>query len=386
MNNLDDLLKTALDVSVSIVVRRTALRKIRTAKKSLELTNAVIKLVQNMEDEGLQRDCLKIAGDMAIYQSCDVIFPITQGKGMNGRYAVQALGKIGGTKAYHYLLNIDNDKGVNSYDAKRAMREIERKEPNIKVLINDELEEIQDSINEFKQSTIRAMENARKAPTSDPVKIQSDSVKLKSDPIDLVSDSDFEESLERSASIELMSSDLENQKLRKSLEQMKQNYIASENLRGEQEKLFLEEQKLNASLQENLNLQQQSSSKDQSKVISDLQKEIDKLQKDLSQTNDTFLKERKRWVEEKEKLNKERIEFSAQKASPKSKKDGLQVDALQKRVEGQQIIIDKLQGELEKKLNFSSTKKRFKSTEEKSNNIGCIVGGIIAFIFFMTCR
>jgi hypothetical protein len=386
MNNLDDLLKTALDVSVSIVVRRTALRKIRTAKKSLELTNAVIKLVQDMEDEGLQRDCLKIAGDMAIYQACDVIFPITQGKGMNGRYATQALGKIGGTKAYHYLLNIDKDKGVNSYDAKRAMRDIERKEPNIKDMIQDELDEVQDAINEFKKSTTRAMVDARKAPVSDPIKVQSDATELVSDSVDIISDSDFEENLERSASIELMSSDLENQKLRKALDQMKQNYLASENLRSEQEELFVEEQKLNESLQDNLDKKQDESSNDQANTISALKKEIEKLKIDLNQTNDTFLKERKRWVEEKEQLNRERIEFSAEKASPQGSKKGLQVDALKKRLEGQQIIIDKLQGELEKKLNFSSTKKRFKNTEEKSNNIGCIVGGIIAFIFFMTCR
>ena len=383
MYNLDDLIKTALDVSVSIVVRRTALRKIRTAKKGLELTNAVIKLVQNMEDEALQRDCLKIAGDMAIYQASDVIFPITQGKGMNSRYAVQALGKIGGTKAYHYLLNIDKDKGVNSYDAKRAMREIERKAPNIKELIENELEEVQNAIDEFKQSAITAMEQARKEPTSDPVKITSDPINLSSDSIDIISDSDFDHDSDRESDIELMASDLENQKLRKSLTQMKDNFLASENLRCEQEELFKEEQKLRESLQKDLDRQKAETSEDKSETIKELQKEIEKLKNDLSQTNEAFLKERKRWVGEKEQLNKERIELSAKKASPK---EDSQIEALQKRIEGQQIIINKLQDELEKKLKLSSKKKLYKSPEEKNNNVGCIIGVVIAVIFFMTCR
>jgi len=383
MYNLDDLIKTALDVSVSIVVRRTALRKIRTAKKGLELTNSVIKLVQNMEDEALQRDCLKIAGDMAIYQASDVIFPITQGKGMNSRYAVQALGKIGGTKAYHYLLNIDKDKGVNSYDAKRAMRDIERKEPNIKELIEGELEEVQNAIDEFKQSAIIAMEQARKESTSDPVKITSDPINLSSDSVDIISDSDFDHDSDRESDIELMASDLENQKLRKSLDQMKNNFLASENLRCEQEELFKEEQKLRESLQTDLDRQKAETSEDKSETIKELQKEIEKLQNDLSQTNEAFLKERKRWVGEKEQLNKERIEFSAKKASPK---EDSQIEALQKRIEGQQIIINKLQGELEKKLKLSSKKKLYKSPEEKNNNVGCIIGIVIAVIFFMTCR
>ena len=138
---------------------------------------------------------------------------------MNTRYAIQALGRIGGKKAYHYLLNIDKDQGVNSYEAKRAMKVIERKEPNIKEIIKDELQEVQASIDELKQSALAVLEKAKQDPVSDPVN-------LKSDPMDIVSDSnfqlpqsqDFNEILRR------------NHDLEEELSSMRENFIASESL------------------------------------------------------------------------------------------------------------------------------------------------------------
>ncbi|WDE96692.1 hypothetical protein PQO03_01765 [Lentisphaera profundi] len=379
MSNLDKALQTTLDVSLSIVVRRTALRKIRTAKKSLELTNAVVKLIQNTKDESLQRECLKIAGDMAIYQASDVIFPVTQGKGMNSRYAVQALGKIGGSKAYHYLLNIDKDKDVNSYEAKRAMRDIERKDPNIKEMIKAEFDEVQQEIEELKASAINAINISQLAP-------ESDSMDLVSDPIEIVSDSSFEHKQDQTSPKAAMTTDVENQKLRKSLDQMKNNFLASESLRAEQEDLFKQEQALRENLQKNLNQQQQSSSEDQSTAIEGLQKEILTLKTTLTQTNEAFRNEKKRWSQQNDELKRKANENKSKISDTSSTSSHLQEEALSKRIEGQQIIINKLQDELEKKMKSGSKKIRFKKEEEKSNNIGCIVGVIIAVAFFITCR
>ena len=371
MSEVDQAMKAVLDVSLSVMLRKTALRKLRSMKKSVELGNALVQLLQNVEDESLQRDCLGLAGEMCVRQAVDVVFPIAVGKGMNARYAVNTLGRLGGAKAYRYLFDVTirKDSGTASYDAKRAMQEIKRREPNVEEEIKAELAALGGGFTELTRESLdllsgKNQKDLASAPmnlASDVMDLESDSMDLKSDPVNLQSDSDLDESgVELRGMIQAMR---ENASLKSKVQKLENECNASKSLLAEQESRSSHEQEL---LVKSANLEKKNQA----------------LQKELNLVNDAFRGAKKDW-EAKLALLEKKVKAKSEKSTVTS--EALKVNSLKSRIDGQQIIVDKL----EQALNREQRKNERLENEQankKNSNVGCIVMAVVVFLGFVFCR
>ena len=371
MSEVDKAVKTILDVSLSVMLRKTALRKLRSMKKSVELGNALVKLLQNVEDESLQRDCLGLAGEMCVRQAADVVFPIALGKGMNKRYAVNTLGRLGGVKAYRYLFDVTirKESGTAAYDAKRAMQDIKRREPNVEEEIKAELAALGGGFTELTRESLDLLSGANQKDlastpmklVSDDMDLASDSMDLQSDPIDLESDSDFDESgVELRGMIQAMR---ENASLKSKVQKLENDCNASKILLAEQE---------NHSKQERQSLDQ----------FTTLEQKNHLLQKELNSVNEVFRAAKKDW-EKKLSLLEKKVKDKPAKTTVTS--EALKVNSLKSRIDGQQIIVDKLEEALHREQRKNERLENAQANK-KNSNVGCIVMAVVVFLGFVFCR
>ncbi len=133
MDEINKIVEKALDSGVSSYYRKDAIRQLSRLHKSAQLTKAVIRLLNDLDDESLQRETMDIAGKFAITEAVNLLMPISGGKGMNARHAINVLAKIGGKKAYDSLSKIASLPGFNlsKTAASRAMEEMRRRQPGI---------------------------------------------------------------------------------------------------------------------------------------------------------------------------------------------------------------------------------------------------------------
>ena len=130
---IDKLVKNALDSSVSSYYRKDAVRQLARLNKTAKLSNAVVQLLKDIDDPSLQREVMDIAAKMAISECVNLLMPISLGKGRNARYAINVLAKIGGKAAYDSLREISKTPGfdLSKTAASRAMEEMRRRHPGI---------------------------------------------------------------------------------------------------------------------------------------------------------------------------------------------------------------------------------------------------------------
>ena len=126
-------LDIALDTSVSSYYRKDAIRHLGRVRRSAELSNAVVKLLKDVDDPSLQREAIDLATQFTITEAVNILLPISVGKGINARNAINALAKIGGIQAYKSLKEIASAPGfdLSKTAAKRAIEDMLRREPNL---------------------------------------------------------------------------------------------------------------------------------------------------------------------------------------------------------------------------------------------------------------
>jgi hypothetical protein len=130
---IDDLLKIALDSSLSSYYRKDAIYKLGRIKKSAALSSAIIKLMANMEDEALQKEVMDLVVKFALTGAVNLVVPIGLGKGRNARYALNILAKLGGVEAYKSLKSLADKPGfdLTSSAASRALHDLLCREPDL---------------------------------------------------------------------------------------------------------------------------------------------------------------------------------------------------------------------------------------------------------------
>lgn len=132
-SEIDKYLKIALDSSISSYYRKDAVRQLGRIRKSAELSNAVVKLLKDVDDPSLQREAMDLAAQLAVTEAVNLIMPISLGQGPNARTAINVLAKIGGIKAYNSLKEIASAPGfdLSKTAAKRALEDMLRREPQL---------------------------------------------------------------------------------------------------------------------------------------------------------------------------------------------------------------------------------------------------------------
>jgi len=130
---IEKYLKIALDSGVSSYYRKDAIRHLGRLRKSAELTNAILKLLKDVDDQSLQKEAMDLAVQFTISEAVNILLPISIGKGMNARNAINALAKIGGVHAYKSLKEVASAPGfdLSKTAAKRALEDMLRREPNL---------------------------------------------------------------------------------------------------------------------------------------------------------------------------------------------------------------------------------------------------------------
>ena len=137
---IEKYLKIALDSGVSSYYRKDAIRHLGRLRKSAELSNAVIKLLKDVDDPSLQREAMDLAAQFAISEAVNILLPISVGKGVNARNAINVLAKIGGVSAYKSLKEIASAPGfdLSKTAAKRALEDLLRREPSLEKEAEDD--------------------------------------------------------------------------------------------------------------------------------------------------------------------------------------------------------------------------------------------------------
>lgn len=339
MNQVKELSEQVLNKSLSFVVRRAALFKLRKIKSTVDLGTSLIHLIRDVDDKNLQKECLQLAGEISLLSAVDVIAPISKGKGLNARYAINALGKIGGSKAYRLLMDLEQHNGPEKYQAKKAMREIEQKEPGIIAAVQEELEDFQQSFIDLKDAAVENLAQANLDPQSDPID-------LKSDPINIKSDSNF---------YETEGLKIENKHLKKELESTKQNFSLLEQKQDEIEQNAEKRHKIDQEILKKKNL--------------DLQHELDEI-------NKSFRDEKKRW---KDKVKE--VEDKIKEEKKCHTEDSREIHELKKIIKNQERTIERLQNTVEK--NFEN---KLEENTETVKKWGTYVTWGIVFLLFVTCR
>ncbi|MCM8530097.1 MAG: hypothetical protein NE330_02960 [Lentisphaeraceae bacterium] len=132
-SELNKFLNSALDSSLSSYYRRTALGQIGRLRKTSELVSAVLRLLNDLDDESLQKDVIDLAIKFGITESVNFIIPIGVGNGKNARYALSALAKIGGPLAYTHLRGLADRPGfdLTKNAATRALHDLVSREPDL---------------------------------------------------------------------------------------------------------------------------------------------------------------------------------------------------------------------------------------------------------------
>ena len=130
---IEKYLKIALDSGVSSYYRKDAIRHLGRLRKSVELSNAIIKLLKDVDDPSLQKEAMDLAAQFAISEAVNLLLPISIGKGVNARNAINVLAKIGGVQAYKSLKEIAAAPGfdLSKTAAKRALEDMLRREPDL---------------------------------------------------------------------------------------------------------------------------------------------------------------------------------------------------------------------------------------------------------------
>ena len=130
---IENYLKIALDTSVSSYYRKDAIRHLGRVRKSAELSHAILKVLNDVDDPSLQREAMDLAAQFTVTESVNFLLPIATGKGSNGRYAINVLAKIGGVQSYKCLKSIAASPGfdLSKTAAKRAIEDLLRREPDI---------------------------------------------------------------------------------------------------------------------------------------------------------------------------------------------------------------------------------------------------------------
>ena len=174
MEEINDLVKTALDTGIGSYYRKDAIRQLARLHKTAELSQAVLKLLKNIDDPSLQREVMDLAAKFAISEAVNLLLPISLGKGLNARYAINILAKIGGKKAYDTLKSIAMTPGfdLSKTAASRAMEEMRRRQPDIEKeeeeqasAVLDAAEELAKKVNNAAQESLKGIsEQVAKAP------------------------------------------------------------------------------------------------------------------------------------------------------------------------------------------------------------------------------
>ena len=194
---IEKYLKIALDSSVSSYYRKDAIRQLGRLRKSVELGNAVIKVLNDVDDPSLQKEAMDLTAQFALTEAVNLILPISVGKGVNARHAINILAKIGGIKAYKCLKELAAAPGfdLSKTAAKRAMEDMLRREPDLdkeedssSSLISgaqDIFNDIKETVTETISSTVEEAEPEKKFKATDvnveegKLKREIDSVKNK---------------------------------------------------------------------------------------------------------------------------------------------------------------------------------------------------------------
>ncbi|MCM8537651.1 MAG: hypothetical protein NE334_17050 [Lentisphaeraceae bacterium] len=132
-SELNKYLNRALDSSLSTYYRRTALGQIGRLRRTSELVSAVLRLLNDLEDESLQKDVIDLAIKFGISESVNFIIPIGNANGKNARYALNALAKLGGPLAYTHLRSLADKPGfdLTKNAASRALHDLVSREPEL---------------------------------------------------------------------------------------------------------------------------------------------------------------------------------------------------------------------------------------------------------------
>jgi hypothetical protein len=130
---IKDLVSVILSSTASLYVKKEAVRKIGRAKKSAELSYALVKLLSDLKDESLQREVMDLTADLVIHEAVNVLAPISTGNGRNARYAINIIAKIGGKQAYNALKELASKDGfdLTSNAASRALHDMIRRDPQL---------------------------------------------------------------------------------------------------------------------------------------------------------------------------------------------------------------------------------------------------------------
>ncbi|MCH2205975.1 MAG: ELKS/Rab6-interacting/CAST family protein [Lentisphaerales bacterium] len=130
---IQQFVTTALNTSLNTYYRKSALNKLGRLKKSAELSSAILKLLQDVEDESLQKEVMDLAVKFAISSAVDYIIPIGAGNGKNARYALSILSKLGGVYSYSYLKSLADKPGfdLTKNAASRALHDLLAREPEL---------------------------------------------------------------------------------------------------------------------------------------------------------------------------------------------------------------------------------------------------------------
>lgn len=132
-DEIQKYLKIALDSNVSLYYRKDALRRLGHLRKSAQLTKAIVKVLNDAGDPSLQKEAMDLAAQFCLTESVNFLLPISAGKGVNARHALNVLAKIGGIEAYNYLKEVASASGfdLSKTTAKRAIEDLLRREPQL---------------------------------------------------------------------------------------------------------------------------------------------------------------------------------------------------------------------------------------------------------------
>ena len=133
MNEINNLVKKVFDTGLSSYFRQDAIRQLGRIKKSVALTQAILKLLQDVKEEPLQREVMDLSAKMAIGESVNFIIPISGGSSQNARHAINVLAKIGGRQAYDSLKKTADMPGfdLKKTAAVRGMQDMLRRQPEL---------------------------------------------------------------------------------------------------------------------------------------------------------------------------------------------------------------------------------------------------------------
>lgn len=182
---IEKYLKIALDSSVSSYYRKDAIRQLGRLRKSVELGNAVIKVLNDVDDPSLQKEAMDLTAQFALTEAVNLILPISVGKGVNARHAINVLAKIGGIKAYKCLKELAAAPGfdLSKTAAKRAMEDMLRREPSLEKEEDSSpslISGAQDIFNDIKETvteTVSAVTEPEKTFKAAEVNVDADKLK-----------------------------------------------------------------------------------------------------------------------------------------------------------------------------------------------------------------